>query len=268
MALTRIKANGISDGTVVAADIANRSVTGTKIANFTIEANNISNTSITGDQIASSISLTSPSLSSPTLSGTAQGVTAANATSNSMVATTQFVNNALSGTLGSPTITTPTINTATINVPTINYGLIEDATFASSFERANVRAEAAANTTFRVLDQSVLFYTSNSTANISINFTGNATTTLDSLLNNSSNTVTAIVLMTNGATGYYINNVLIDGTIIHNASVKGNLFWLGNTLTAGGNSVGIDSYGFTIIKKSANTYTVLASQSQYKSFLS
>lgn len=265
MALTRIKANGISDGTVVAADIANRSVTGTKIANFTIEANNISNTSITGDQIASGITLTTPTLSSPTLSGTAQGITAANTTSNSMVATTQFVNNQIAA---SPTINTPTINTATINTATINYGIIEDSTFASSFERANVRAEAAANTTFRVLDQSVLFYTSNSTANISVNFTGNATTTLDSLLNNSSNTVTAIVLMTNGATGYYINNVMIDGTVIHNGSVKGNLFWLGNTLTTGGNSVGIDSYGFTIIKKSANTYTVLASQSQYKSFLS
>jgi hypothetical protein len=51
MALSRITAASIEDGTVVAADIADGAVTGPKLGATSINANNIVNASITGDKI-------------------------------------------------------------------------------------------------------------------------------------------------------------------------------------------------------------------------
>ncbi len=162
-----------------------------------------------------------------------------------------------------------TLATPTLNSPTVSLGSVSGSTVEKLFERANVQSTAAPeNLTFNLLDQTLLVFTGNSTANVSINFTGNSTTTLESLLSSgTANTVTAVIALTNGATPNYVDNVQIDGTVIHDATISGNLYWQGNTLTVPGTADGVDLYGFTIIRKAESQYLVLASQTDFKSFL-
>ena len=186
-----------------------------------------------------------------------------------------------------PTLTTPVINTATINspeinLPTVNFAQLNNPTLVSAFELANVINEAPpAIVNIDLLDRkgSIIFFTSNTTANITVNLRGNATTSLDSWLGttaSNANVATSVMLVTHGATQYYVNNVLIDGRIMHNSTVRGNLFWQGNTLSSGGTGTAMDSYGFTVIKNGGtrgganyggNVYTILGSQTSFKSFL-
>ena len=64
---------------------------------------------------------------------------------------------------------------------------------------------------------------------------------------------------------------------MRNSSIKGNLFWQGNTLSSGGTGTAMDAYGFTVIKNGGtrggstyggNVFTILGSQTSFKSFLS
>lgn len=207
---------------------------------------------------------------SPTLTGSPQSVTASNTTSNSMIATTQFVNNQIT-------------NSPVINLPQLVYPTVLNPTLVNAFERANIRNEAPpAILNIDLLDTlgSVVYFTSNVTANVAINFRGNVTTSLDSWLGSTTsnaNVATSVIMITTGATPSYVNNVLIDGRIMHNNTVRGNLFWQGNTLTIGGTAAAIDTYSFTIIKNGGskggatyggNVYTILAGYGSFKSFLS
>lgn len=128
-------------------------------------------------------------------------------------------------------------------------------TIQQTKERVNVAAVAlSANLTVNLLDGAVTFLTANSTANSTVNFRGNSTTTLNSLLS-TGQSMTSLVLVTNGSTGYVIANVQIDGTGV---TPK----WSGNTVPTA-NTNAIDAFGFTIIKTAANTYTVLGSKTEF-----
>ena len=70
--------------------------------------------------------------------------------------------------------------------------------------------------------------------------------------------------------------ILIDNRVMNNATVKGNVFWQGNSLTIGGTANALEVYSFTIIKNGGlrggstyggNVYTILAGYSSFKSFL-
>ena len=176
----------------------------------------------------------------------------------------------------------PTLNSPTINLPTINYAQLNNPTLVSAFELANVVNEAPpATVNIDMLDRkgSIVFFTSNTTANIAVNLRGNSTTSLDAWLGttaSNANVATCVLLVTHGTTQFYVNSVSIDGRVMHNSSIKGNLFWQGNTLTTGGTTASMDAYGFTVIKNGGtrgganyggNVYTILGSQSNFKSFL-
>jgi hypothetical protein len=70
-------------------------------------------------------------------------------------------------------------------------------------------------------------------------------------------TITIVFLVTQGSTAYYNNAVTIDGTSV---TPK----WQGGSTPTAGNASSIDVYAYTIIKTAANTWTVLASQTQFK----
>jgi hypothetical protein len=106
---------------------------------------------------------------------------------------------------------------------------------------------------YDISTQSVLYYTSSS-GNFGVNIRGSSTTTFNNMVPASS-AVTIALMNTNGATAYYLANVSVDGT---GQTIK----WLNTTVTAG-NANAVDAYAITIIKTAANTYTVLASQSQF-----
>jgi hypothetical protein len=125
-------------------------------------------------------------------------------------------------------------------------------------EVATVSATAATGTiAYDITTQSVLFYTSNASANWTVNFRASSGTSLNTALS-TGQSVTVAFLVTQGATAYYNSAVQVDGTT---SGVTTR--WLGGA-PAAGNASGIDSYRYLIIKTGSATYTVLASVTQFK----
>jgi len=148
--------------------------------------------------------------------------------------------------------TTDTLTNKTLTTPTITYPLI-----TSAEEVWNVVASAATGTiNIDTNTSSAWYYTSNATANHTLNFRGASGTTLSSLLSVGSS-ITIAWANTNGATAYYPNVIQIDGSTV---TPK----WLGGTAPSAGNASSIDLYVFTIVKTAATpTYTVFGSQSKF-----
>jgi hypothetical protein len=125
-------------------------------------------------------------------------------------------------------------------------------------EVATVSATAATGTiNYDITTQSVLYYTSNASANWTVNFRASSGTSLNTALA-TGQSVTVAFLVTQGATAYYNSAVQVDGTTSGVTTV-----WLGGAPTAG-NASGIDSYRYLIIKTGSATFTVLASNTQFK----
>jgi hypothetical protein len=118
-------------------------------------------------------------------------------------------------------------------------------------ERMTVTATAATGTiNFDALTQGVLYYTSNATADWTLNVRGNSGTTLNTALA-TGDAITIAFLATIGTTAYDHTALTIDGSA---QTVK----WSGGTAPTAGNASAIDAYSFTIIKTAATpTYTVL-----------
>jgi hypothetical protein len=125
-------------------------------------------------------------------------------------------------------------------------------------EVTTVAATAATGTiNYDITTQSVLYYTSNASANWTTNFRASSGTTLNTALA-TGQSVTVAFLVTQGATAFFNNVVQVDGTT---SGVTTR--WIGGAPTAG-NASGIDSYRFLLIKTGSATFTVLASVTQFK----
>lgn len=122
-------------------------------------------------------------------------------------------------------------------------------------EDVNVVASAATGTiNFDVSTASVWYYTSNATANHTLNFRYSSGTTLSSVLA-VGDAITLVWLNTNGSTAYYPNVIQIDGSAV-TPKVPAAI--------SAGNASAIDAYVFTIIKTAATpTYTVLETQTKF-----
>jgi len=122
-------------------------------------------------------------------------------------------------------------------------------------EDVNVVAAAATGTiNFDVSTASVWYYTSNATANHTLNFRYSSGATLSSVLA-VGDAITLVWLNTNGATAYYPNVIQIDGSTV-TPKVPAAI--------SAGNASAIDAYVFTIIKTAATpTYTVLETQTKF-----
>lgn len=129
------------------------------------------------------------------------------------------------------------------------------ATFPAIIENASIVASAATGTiNFNAKTNSVLYYTSDASANFTLNIRGDSSTTLNAVIP-TGKVMTVVFLNTNGATPYYASTIQIDGTTV---TPK----WQGATAPSAGNT-GIDIYTFAIVKTASNTYTVLASMTQF-----
>jgi hypothetical protein len=128
---------------------------------------------------------------------------------------------------------------------------------ANSAETTTVSATAATGTiNYDVTTQSVLYYTSNASANWTVNFRGSSGTSLNTLLS-TGQSVTVVFLVTQGSTAYYNNAVQVDGVSV-TPKYQGGTAW------TAGNASGIDAYTYTIIKTGSAAFTVLAAQTQFK----
>jgi hypothetical protein len=127
---------------------------------------------------------------------------------------------------------------------------------ANAGETATVSATAATGTiNYDVTTQSVVYYTSNASANWTVNFRGSSGTSLNTLMS-TGQSVTVAFLVTQGATAYYNSAITIDGSSV---TPK----YQGGTAYAAGNASSIDAYTYTIIKTGSATFTVLTSQTKF-----
>lgn len=108
---------------------------------------------------------------------------------------------------------------------------------------------------FDILNQSVLFYTASAVGNWQVNFRGNVTNTLNSVMT-VGQSITVVLLATNGTPAYYAVSHSIDGTSV---TPK----WQGGTTVSAGNVNSIDTYSYAILKTANATFTILASQTQF-----
>jgi hypothetical protein len=119
-----------------------------------------------------------------------------------------------------------------------------------------ISATAATGTiNYDVTTQSVLFYTSNASANWTVNFRGSSGTSLNTLMQ-TGESISATFLVTQGATAYYNSAVTIDGTSV---TPK----WQGGSAPTSGNASSVDCYTYVIQKSGSATYTVLASLTKF-----
>ena len=122
-------------------------------------------------------------------------------------------------------------------------------------EKVALNGNTSGTITFNALDGGVVYFVNNQVANRTINFVGDGSTTLDSILA-AGQSITVAVLANQGSTAYYLNAYQVDGTAV---TPK----WQGGSAPTGGNASSIDVYTFTIIKTGSATFTVLASQTQF-----
>ena len=145
-------------------------------------------------------------------------------------------------TLGS---TTTTISGLTLTSPAVNTGYL-----TSPKEFWTLAASAATGTVqFDISTQGVLYYTTTTSANFTLNFRGTSSTTLNSIMNVGD--AWTVSFLTNNTTAYYLSS---NPTVDTNATVT--IKWSGGTAPSAGNASSVDIYVFTIVKTAASTFTI------------
>jgi len=133
-------------------------------------------------------------------------------------------------------------------------GTLTDTVVKGLEETVNVVASAATGTiNLNVSSGSIWYYTSNATANHTLNIRYSSTVSLNTALN-VGDAITVVWLNTNGTTAYYPNTIQIDGTTV-TPKVPAAI--------SSGNASSIDAYSFTIIKTASATFTVLETQTKF-----
>jgi hypothetical protein len=145
----------------------------------------------------------------------------------------------------SPTLTSPAVAGGTLANSVIK-GIEED---------INVVASAATGTiNFDVDTASIWYYTSDASADFTLNFRFSSGVSLDTALA-TGDSITLVFLNTNGATPYYPDVIQIDGSAV-TPKVPATI--------SAGNASAIDAYSFTIIKTASATFTVLETQTKFE----
>jgi hypothetical protein len=123
-------------------------------------------------------------------------------------------------------------------------------------EKVTTEATAATGTVnYDVLTQAVWNFTSDASANWTLNIRGDGSNSLDSIMDvGESQTIAHMVPQ--GVTPYYNSAVQVDGSSV-------TPVWQGGSAPTSGNINSKDVYTYTIIKTGAATFTVLASQTQF-----
>lgn len=128
---------------------------------------------------------------------------------------------------------------------------------ADVLENVTISATAATGTiNYDVTTQAVLYYTSNASANWTVNFRGSSGTSLNTLMA-TGESVTVAFFVTQGTTAYYNNVVQVDGSSV-TPKYQGGTAW------SSGNASSIDCYIYTIVKTGNAAFTVFAAQTQFK----
>ena len=119
-------------------------------------------------------------------------------------------------------------------------------------EKMTISATAATGTiNYDALTQAVLYYTTDASANWTVNVRGDGSNTLNSIMS-IGEALTVVFLVTQGSTAYYNSAFQVDGSSV---TPK----YQGGEAPTEGTASGIDAYTYNIIKTADATFTVLAS---------
>ena len=128
-------------------------------------------------------------------------------------------------------------------------GSLMQVRLSAAAETVTIAATAATGTVnFDVSTQSILYYTSNASANWTLNIRGSSSVALNSIMS-TGQSVTITHLVTQGGTAYYNSAVTVDGTSV---TPK----WSGGSAPSAGNANSVDVYSYTLIKTGSGSFTV------------
>jgi hypothetical protein len=108
---------------------------------------------------------------------------------------------------------------------------------------------------YDITTQSVLYYTTNASANWTVNFRGSSGTSLNTVMA-TGESMSATFMVAQGSTAYYNSAVQVDGSSV---TPK----WQGGTAPTSGNASSIDAYTYVIFKTGNAAFTVLASVTKF-----
>lgn len=139
----------------------------------------------------------------------------------------------------------------TLTAPAVNNPILQ-----GTKEKWNVVALAATGTiNFDILTSTAWIYTTNATANWTLNVRGSSGSALNAVLADGES-VTIAFAAAQGTTAYYNNVFQIGGATITPR-------WQGALPPSAGNASSHDVYTYTIIKTAANTYIVYAARTRF-----
>jgi len=208
-------------------------------------------TSINGVIITGAGTLSLPSGSTLTTAG-AYGITFTATAATSLTLP-------VSGTL----LTSSSANTFTATQTFSGSTSVVAQVLTNAAEVVTVSATAATGTiNFYVSSQSVLYYTTNASANWTTNISLSSGTTLDTSMT-AGQSLTLAFLVTQGSTAYYNSAITVDGYASGAGGYTFTVYWQGGTAPTTGNASGIDVYSYTLIKTATKTFSILASQVQF-----
>jgi hypothetical protein len=137
-----------------------------------------------------------------------------------------------------------------------NLLIIGTTTLQQAQEKIIVSGAPSGVTNFDLLDSAIILTNTAPTGNFTLNFRGNSTTTLNTVMSNNQS-MTCTYINTTGLIPYFPTQLQIDSANI-------TPIWSGNT---GGPTPGVqngkDMYTFNIMKTAANTYSVFASRTGF-----
>lgn len=137
-----------------------------------------------------------------------------------------------------------------------SFAVLDTTKLQQVLEKATVSPTAPSTTLdYDLLSQAVVYLTSDATQNWTINFRGNSTTSLNDVMT-VGQSLTSVLLITNGISAYYATGHQIDGNPVVPK-------WQGTSAPAEGIANSIEAYSYSIIKTADATFTVLASKTPF-----
>lgn len=221
MAEQKVETGRIADGAVLGNKIAANAIRGNNIVAGTITGNLIASQAITGDDLA-----------------------------DNSIRGNNIVAGQISGNLIADSAVTSNKVASNLSISLTNV-----------LEKANIYTTAVGgNVNIDVLNNTVYFFSSNTTANVTFNFRGNTTVTLQNTIS-IGQSISSAILLKQGVNTFKAN-VYIDGGLVAP-------LWASNSSPAyiAGTNESTDLYVFNIIRTGTSTYTILASNTKFSSAL-